>query len=276
MQAGPGPAITADEPLARLRSLGEVGIVHDYLNQLGGAERVVLALSDVWPDAPIYTSLYRPESTFPEFRCRDIRTSFMHRLPVDRGFRNLFPLYAPAFRGLGEVDADVVIASSSGWAHMARTSARALRVVYCHTPARWLYREQASRAGRYATRRALARPAFGLIRSVDHAAARRADLYIANSENVRRRILATYGIDAPVVHPPVDTNRFRPTPRGERLLAISRLLPYKHVDLLVRAASTAGIGLDVVGDGPLLPALREIADAPSRCTVPLTTRRCSS
>src|SRR4051794_26167701 len=118
---------------------GSVAIVHDYLNQRGGAERVVLELAAMWPGSPIYTSLYRPESTFPEFKQLDVRTTFLDRLPVDRGFRNLFPLYPAAFRSLGTIDADLVISSSSGWAHSVRTSERAFHAVYCYTPARWLY-----------------------------------------------------------------------------------------------------------------------------------------
>lgn len=244
---------------ASLRS-ADVAIVHDYLNQRGGAERVVLELSYMWPDASIYTSLYRPESTFPAFLDRQIRATPLNRLPVDRGFRNLFPLYPAAFRMLGEITADVVIASSSGWAHMARSSPEALHVVYCHTPARWLYGGEYLEAnGRPSVRQALAKPALGTLSRADQRAARRADLYIANSENVRRRIEATYGLKAAVVPPPVDVGRFRPTPRGERLLVVSRLLPYKHVELVVRTATKLGIGLDIVGDGPLMSHLRTLA-----------------
>jgi glycosyltransferase involved in cell wall biosynthesis len=238
----------------------DVAIVHDYLNQRGGAERVVLELSDMWPLAPIYTSLYRPESTLPGFRGRDVRTTALDRLPVDRGFRNLLPLYPLAFRGLGEIDADVVLASSSGWAHIARAHPRALQAVYCYTPARWLYGgEHLGNRANHSMRQSLLGPALGSLRRVDRNAALRADLYIAMTENVRRKIRDTYGIDAVVVPPPVDVDRFRPTSRGERLLTVSRLLPYKHVELLVRAATRAGIGLDVVGDGPLLRKLRQLA-----------------
>jgi glycosyltransferase involved in cell wall biosynthesis len=97
------------------------------------------------------------------------------------------------------------------------------------------------------------------MRGWDRLAARRAHLYIANSHEVRRRIRRHYGVDAPVVHPPVDVDRFRPRERGERLLVVSRLLPYKHVDVIVDAATRAGIGLDVVGTGPVLDALRRQA-----------------
>jgi glycosyltransferase involved in cell wall biosynthesis len=246
--------------VAQRLSSASIAIVHDYLNQRGGAERVVLELSDMWPKAPIYTSLYRAQSTFPGFERREVRATVLDRLPIDRGFRNLFPLYPAAFRMLGEIDADVVLASSSGWAHMARARPDALHVVYCYTPARWLYGNEHLRVkDTRSPRQAMAGPVLGSFRRIDRRAALRADLYIAISADVQSRIRSAYGIDAALVPPPVDIDRFRPTPRGERLLVISRLLPYKHVELVVRAASRVGVGLDVVGEGPLLPALREIA-----------------
>lgn len=264
-----GRLTTVDRSVARPRvpelsgglgAIGSVAIVHDYLNQRGGAERVLVELSDMWPSAPIYTSLYRAGSTFPEFAKRPVETTFLDRLPVDGGFRNLFPLYPMAFRQLGEITADLVIVSSSGWAHLARAAPDALQIVYCHTPARWLYGgEHLAQNGAASLRHTAIRPALRRLKRADRAAALHADLYVANSENIRRRIAAVYGLDAAVVPPPVDVDRFRPTPRGERLLVISRLLPYKHVDLVVRAAARAGLGIDVVGEGPQLAKLREFA-----------------
>ena len=233
-----------------------VAIVHDYLNQRGGAERCVLEMASIWPQASIYTSLYRPESTFPEFASRRVRTSPLDRLPVDRGFRSLFPLYPAAFRSFGSLAHDVVISSSSGWAHAVRTDDSSFHVVYCYTPARWLY--GGDHLGVSRRQRAL-KPALAGMRRWDRRAAGRADVYIGISRQVRDRIKLRYGIDAPVVYPPVDTGRFRPSERGERLLVVSRLLPYKRVDLVVDAATRAGIGLDVVGSGPGLAELRQSA-----------------
>ena len=253
------PRATA-APVANGRRTRTVAIVHDYLNQRGGAERVVLEMARIWPEAPIYTSLFRPRSTWPGFAAANVRTTFLDGLPIDRGFRNLFAFYPAAFRSLGEIDADVVIASSSGWGHMARTRPDAFHAVYCHTPARWLYGTEHLAAGEHTSmRRALLQPALGAFRRIDRTAARRPDLYIANSEGVLRQIKRIYDRDAVVVHPPVDITRFTPTPRGERLLVIARLLPYKHVDVVIRAATRLGIGLDVVGDGHLRRKLRRIA-----------------
>src|SRR5688500_12893548 len=100
-----------------------VAIVHDYLNQRGGAERVALELARMWPQAPVYTSLYRPGSTFPEFAHHEVRCSPLDRIPVDRRFRTLMPLYPAAFRSFGALEQDLVVSSSSGWAHGVRNAA---------------------------------------------------------------------------------------------------------------------------------------------------------
>ena len=234
-----------------------VAIAHDYLNQRGGAERVVLELARIFPGAPVYTSLYRPESTFPEFRELDVRTSPLDRLPVDTRFRALLPLYPAAFRALSPVHEDVVVSSSSGWAHGIRTAPGSVHVVYCHTPARWLYESDAYLPG--GAKRALTAPLRAALGPWDRNAAHRATLYLANSEHVARRIRTAYGIEARILHPPVRTDGLRPAPRGERLLVISRLLPYKRVDLVVDAATEAGLGLDIVGSGPSLADLRSRA-----------------
>lgn len=235
----------------------DAAVVHDYLNQRGGAERVALELARMFAGAPIYTSLYRPGSTFPEFRERTVRTSYLDRLPIDSRFRNLLPLYPSAFRALGELQHELVLSSSSGWAHGVRTCGRSTHVVYCHTPARWLY--GAAHLGARSIQRRSARPLLSAMRHWDQAAARRADRYIANSENVRRRVRAIYGLEADVVHPPVDVARFTARPRGERLLVVSRLLPYKRVELAIEAANRARLPLDVIGSGPSYRDLVAIA-----------------
>jgi len=247
---------TSETPaVAARRELGEIALVHDYLNQPGGAERVVLEMSNLWPEAPIYTSLYRPDSTFAGFAGRDIRTSSLDRLPIDRRFRTLFPLYPAAFRSLGKIDADVVVSSSSGWAHAVRTSDRAFHAVYCHSPARWLWADYLRRS----IAQTLMKPVGSTMRRWDTNAAGRADLYIANSYEIQRRIQRVYGITAPVVYPPVNVERFNPRERGERLLSVTRLVSHKRIDLLVQAANKLGIGLDVVGTGPALAELQAMA-----------------
>ena len=235
-----------------------IAIAHDYLNQRGGAERVVVRLAAMWPDAPIYTSLYRPQSTWPELQSHHVVTSWLDRLPVDRRFRALFPLYPAAFASLRPATHAVVVVSSSGWAHGLRAPAGTRLVVYCHTPARWLYTRDAHLAAASVQQR-LARPLLAPMRRWDRAAARRAYLYVANSQNVRRRIRKIYDRDAEVVYPPVDVDRFTPRASGERLLVVSRLLDYKRVDAVIRAANRASLPLDVVGSGPSATELRALA-----------------
>src|SRR5918912_1862440 len=148
-------------------------------------------------------------------------------------------------------------AFSSGWAHGVQTSPESLHVVYCYAPARWLYTPD-----RYlpsSIKQRLLSPVVTPLRRWDMGAARRADGYIVIAENVRRRVRAAYGIDAQVVYPPVDTDRFRLRPPGDRLLVVARLLPYKRIDLIIQAANRLGIGLDVVGVGPSYDELRAIA-----------------
>jgi glycosyltransferase involved in cell wall biosynthesis len=211
----------------------------------------------MWPTAPIYTSLYRKRSVFPEFVGADIRTTFVNRMPVDACFRLLAPALPLAFRSFGVFKQDIVISSSSGWAHAVRTAPESTHLVYCYAPARWLYSaDQYFRAG---IQRKITAPLTPALRTWDRNAARRADAYIAISRNVRDRIQAAYGIEADVIYPPVDTSRFEPRPRGDRLLTISRLLRYKRVDLIVRACNRTGVGLDIVGDGPMRMELQDLA-----------------
>jgi glycosyltransferase involved in cell wall biosynthesis len=232
-----------------------VALVHDYLTQRGGAERVVLSLATAFPEAPIYTSLYDPAGTFPEFSGLDIRTLPINRLGVLRGHHRLaLPVLAPAFSRL-RVDADVVICSSSGWSHGTKVSGR--KIVYCHTPARWLYQSERylddSSRGPAAALSLLA-PS---LRRWDRKAATTADRYLVNSHAVRARVADLYGIDAHVVHPPVDLDRAGPAEpvRGIEpgfFLCVSRLLLYKNVEQVVAAFRLLpDQRLVVVGTGPL-------------------------
>ena len=231
-----------------------VALVHDYVTQRGGAERVVLAMHRAFPDAPLYTSLYDPDGAYPEFAGVDVRPSFLNRVgSLRRSHRRALPVLAPMFTSL-RVDADVVICSSSGWAHGVRTRGR--KIVYCHAPARWLYQSQ-----RYlATTATPARVAFSALRPMltrwDQHAARTADLYLANSKYTRDQVQRAYGIDAEVLFPPpgIDTNGPWDAVAGVEpgyFLSVSRLLPYKHVDAVVAAfRHLVDERLVVVGSGP--------------------------
>jgi glycosyltransferase involved in cell wall biosynthesis len=247
-----------------------LAIVHDYLTQRGGAERVVERFTEVFPGAPVFTSLYDPRSTFEAFRSVDVRTGVLDRAAVLRHHhRAALPFLAPWFAAQ-RFDADVVLASSSGWAHEVRTTGRL--VVYCHSPARWLYqRDHYLRStGGVPGTKALAGAALGVLssplRHVDQSAARRASAYVANSTATAALVRALYHREAEVLCPPPALD-----PAGEQrevhgldkgfVLCVARLLAYKHVD----AAVAAAVGLDrhlvVVGDGPERHRLETIAGA---------------
>lgn len=251
------------------RPAPRVAIVHDYLTQRGGAERVVLSMSRALPDAPIYTTLYNPDTTYPEFRQRQIITSPLNRIwALRRDHRMALPLLPWAASRLTP-DADVVLTSSSGWAHGARTNAPT--IVYCHAPARWVYQSEVYLGGpmlRSPIGWALALMRPGL-RRWDRRAARSADVYLANSRVVQARIEDAYARNAEVLAPPHTVATDGPLEPITAVsgwadegyaLVVSRLLPYKNVQQVIRAMRGRADRLLIVGDGPLWASLR--ANAP--------------
>ena len=242
-----------------MRARPQVAIAHDYLTQRGGAERVVLAMARAFPEAQIHTTLYNPETTFPEFADLDIVTSPLNRLSMIRRHHRLaLPVLAPVASRMN-VDADVVLTSTSGWAHGFNTTGRT--VVYCHAPARWLYKPREYLGGHHL--QSFAGMALGILtpplRAWDKRVALRATTYLANSRVVSDRIQEAYGITAEVLAPPhgvAADGDVDPVPElegwGDYHLVVSRLLPYKNVG----AAIDAFRGLPderivVVGHGPL-------------------------
>ncbi len=235
-------------------STPSVAVVHDYLTQRGGAERVVLSMLKAFPSAQVHTALYHPEGTFPEFEHASIRTTVLDRWGVLRkNHRLALPFLASSF-GRHHVDADVAICSSSGWAHGAVVSGR--KVVYCYSPARWLY-DGHGYLGRH--HKVVAGVAGGMRPALlrwDQRAAASADRYLTLSTAVQKRIKSSYGIDAEVLHPPptLKVCDSRVTVDGVEpgfYLCVSRLLPYKNVDAVVAAfAQLPTERLIVVGSGP--------------------------
>lgn len=225
---------------------------------MGGAERLVLALAEALPGAPLYTSVYSAAGTFAGFADLDVRVAPLGRLVRSGAFRWYAPIYPVLFRSLDLSEYDTVVVSSSAFAHHVR---HPRSFVYCHTPPRFLYQP-----GSYAGSAALA-AAIGVVSAplgvVDRGAARRARSYVANSEATRRRVAETYGIDAAVIHPPVSNGHLPdvplPLPATPRALVVARLLPYKRVDVALMACAEAGIPVTVVGDGPERQRLERIA-----------------
>lgn len=242
-----------------------VALVHDYLTQRGGAERVVLAMSDAFPSSPIYTSLYDPEATYAGYGDRDVRTSPINRIRLLRQRHRLaLPVLAPVFSAL-RVPADVVLCSSSGWAHGVRTEGR--KVVYCHSPAKWLHASDRYFSGTRSASRALAAGLRGPLLRWDRAAAASADHYVVNSRMVQRWVREVYDRDAEVVPPPRGLDPDGPDEPVAGLspgflLCVSRLLAYKNVESVVTAvAGLPDQQLVVVGAGPLEAELQKVASS---------------
>jgi len=244
----------------------KLGLVHDYLNQEGGAERVVEALCRAYPESPLYTSLYDARAMSPYWRTREIHTSFMQWLrPSLRVAKALLPLYPYAFESFDLSGYDVVLSSCSTFAKGVITAPETVHVCYCHSPARfaWMYHDYVSRMGLGRVRRSVLAAAIMPLRVWDYAAAQRVDVYIANSRNTARRIAKFYRREAEVLHPPVDVASFQPALPGEPLepyyLVLARLLPYKRIDVAIEAFNRLRRPLLVVGDGPDAARLRRLA-----------------
>jgi glycosyltransferase involved in cell wall biosynthesis len=217
-----------------------------------GAERTFAAMAELWPGAPIATTLHDPKATNGVFHGREIRTSYLQRLrPKQRSFRKLLPLYPSAVERLHVDDAAMVLSSSSAFAHGVLAREDAVHVCYCHNPFRyaWHERERALREVPALVRPALART-LERVRNWDRRAAQRVTRYIANSELCRERIAAFYGREASVVHPPVEVERFRTGEPGPEFVFVGELVAHKRVDTALEAAWRAGARIRVIGTGP--------------------------
>lgn len=234
-----------------------------WLNQYGGAERVLEVVHDMYPATPIYTSIYWPEALPERYRTWDIRPSFLNRLPlIGRKHQLLLPLYPLGFESLDLRGYDIVLSLTSAFAHGVITSAETRHVCYCLTPARflWSYHSYVEREGIGRLAR-LGLPLFlkGL-RQWDRLAADRVDEFIAISRTVQRRIQKYYRRDAQIIYPPIKTDYPLPEcPPEDYFLVVSRLVPYKRIDLAVQAFNMLGLPLRIVGEGRDRKALETIA-----------------
>lgn len=234
-----------------------VALVHDYLNQYGGAERVLEALHDLYPEAPVYTSIYDPRAVPPQYRQWDIRTSFLQRIPFSlrlglRFHRALLPLYPLAFESFDLSTYDVVLSCSSAWAKGVITGPKTLHVCYCLTPMRWAwtYQEYVEREGLGRSVQRVLPAVMHYLRMWDSTSAQRVDRFIGISSTVVARIQKYYRRDADLIFPPVDTEAIHlGTTNGSEYLIVSRLVPYKRIDLAVAACSHLGLALTIIGDG---------------------------
>jgi glycosyltransferase involved in cell wall biosynthesis len=234
--------------------------VHPWVVEQRGGERVFFEMARMWPSADLFVLFHR-EGAIPADLSPRLRTSFLQRLPLPReGYRATLPLLPRAVESLDLSSYDLVISSSSGWAHGVATEADAVHVSYVHSPPRYLWGLPApTTSGRVAQR--VLSPVFDRLRDWDRRAMQRPTRVLANSRTTAGRIHATYGREATVLFPPVDVQHFRALSRQPdgTVVYIGELVPYKRVDRVVRACMMLGVPLRVVGDGPELKALKELA-----------------
>ena len=242
-----------------------IAIVCDWLVSRGGAERVIATISDLFPHAPIYTSIYNPDR-FPEFREREVVKSFIQKMPLSTSKHYAYlPLMPYAFEQFDLSDFDIVISSSHSCAKGIITKPRTLHICYCHSPMRYAWdncHEYFERYGIPAALRTSAKKMISGLRIWDRLAAERVDFFIANSEHVKKRIWKYYRKESEVIYPPVETDNFNPAPKnsiGAYFLAVGRLTPYKRFDLLIDVFNDLKLPIAIVGTGKEEKALRRRA-----------------
>lgn len=228
------------------------GLAHDYLLTLRGAERTFAAMADCWPGAPIFTTLYDPDEVGARFEGHEVNTSYLQRLGVSqKGFRALLPLFPRAVERMDVSKFDLIVSSSSAFAHGVVPAEGAKHVCYCHNPFRyaWFERDRA-----LSEVPALLRPILSWelsrIRKWDLKASTRVTHYIANGKTTQQRIADCYGRDSTVIHPPVETERFRISAPEDYFLFVGEVVRHKRVEVALEAAKLAGKKIRVVGAGP--------------------------
>ena len=237
-------------------------IIHYWLLNMRGGEKVVEALCRLLPDADVFTLFYDPERVSETIGRHRVRTSFLQ--PCRKSYRSLLPLMPLALESFDLREYDLVISSESGPAKGVLTSSSARHVCYCHTPMRYLwdmypaYRNEWTHSR---LKRALMTPLASYLRLWDYSSAARVDQFVANSDNVQRRIWKTYRRESQVIRPPVAVETFYWKAPQDYHLIVSELVPYKRVDRAVRAFNQNGRRLLVVGDGPEYKALKRAAGA---------------
>lgn len=240
-------------------------LVHDYLIQMGGAERVVAAMHRRFPRAPIYTSAVARDTLWDDFADAEIRTTWLQHAPLVEDhthFKKYFPLYSAAFKSFGRVKADCAWISSSTFAKHIRFARGVHTVCYIHNPTRFIWQtdDYVDYEVKNGLLNKLVRLTVPFLKVLDRRAARRMHVVIANSRNVQERIRRCYGRESRVINPPVQTHRFHVSDRDDGFwLIVSRLLGYKNVELAVKAFSRSGRRLVVIGDGPRRGVIEALA-----------------
>ena len=249
-----------------------LALAHDWLNQMGGAENVLEQMVSMFPGAPVFTTIHSPQLMPAAYRGWDIRPSWLNRAPaIHRRHQPYLPLYPPAVSSLDFSGYNLILSNKSGFIHGLRHTPAQLHICYCLAPTRYLWDY-----GGYAAREGFGRwlgrvinPVIARLRRWDYAAAqpttpqanRGVDHFLAISTDIQARIKKYYNRESVVIFPPVDTNRFRPvdTPADDYYFIVSRLIPYKRLDLAVQACTRQGRRLIIAGDGRDRAALEAMA-----------------
>lgn len=241
-----------------------IALVHEYLNQFGGAERVLQVLSEIFPEAPIYTLFYDPEATGYVFEGKDIRTSFLQKAPFIKRYHHFFPLFMPmAVEQFDFSDFDVVISISASFAKGVITKPNTRHICYCLTPTRFLWDDSQKFMQEFkypGLIKKLLPPLVTYLRLWDKEASNRPDEYWAISNFIKKRIEKYYHRDSSVIYCPVNLDKFYISEKAEDYFFMAgRLVSYKRFDLAIKAFNKLGWKLKIAGIGPELNALKKIA-----------------
>jgi len=237
-------------------------LIHDFLVSVRGADRVFLEICALWPDADIFTPVYDERGTEGRFADRRVHTSFLQRArPTARTFRAMLPFYPAAIESFDLSGYDLVVSSSSAWAHAVICEESTVHVSYCHNPFRYAWNERQRTLSERAdpVSRAMLRGLFRRWREWDWIAAQRVARYITNSRTTQARIRAYFGRESGIVYPPVATDRFSPGPVGDHYLVVSELVSHKRIDVAIEAFNRLRLPLVIAGNGPDRRRLRRLA-----------------
>lgn len=242
----------------------KIALIHDHLNQVGGAEKVLLSFKNIFSDSPIYTLLHYPEDTSNLFHKFEVRESFIKSLPFSKKFfRWYLPFMPTAIESFDLNEYDVILSDASAFAKGIISSPKAKHICYCHTPTRYLWNDRHAYVNSLKHGEMFKRAlmlVLNRLRSWDYQAAQRVDHFIANSQFVAERIEKYYGKSAEVIYPPVDIDKFEISNQiGDYYLMIARLRPYKKVDLVIKAFNRLRIPLKIIGTGEEEKYLKSIA-----------------
>ncbi len=241
----------------------KLAIVHDFLNQYGGAERVVGYFKKIYPKAPIYTSIYFPESTFDLFKEQDINTSFMQKIPgVNKHYRKFFFIYPLAFKRFNLSSYNIIITSSSSFSNFISKSETSVVISYCYTPARFLWDFDKYLEREHITKifQLSIKPLINNLRKRDIDASKKVDYFIAISKFIKKKIKKIYNRDAKVIYPPIELDKYKYKKQKEDFyMVVSRLKAYKRIDVAVKAFNKLNKRLIIIGTGDSEIPLKKIA-----------------